>query len=146
MNDIIIYEVIFLKVKLYTIDLKTNKKNEFVDISNIVYRYFNESEIENGVMHLFVPHTTAGITINENADFDVKKDMLAGLSAAFPNRSEFKHFEGNSDSHIKATVVGNSQTLIIDEGKLILGEWQGVYFCEFDGPRTRKLYIQIIGV
>lgn len=92
----------------------------------------------------FCPHTTAGITINENADPDVVKDMLYGLEKAYPDRKEFQHFEGNSSAHLKATAVGSSVTVIIENGKLLLGTWQGIYFCEFDGPRTRKFYVKIL--
>ena len=94
---------------------------------------------------VYCPHTTAGITIFENADPDVARDMLLGLSAAFPNRPEFRHAEGNSAAHLKAASVGSSAQIIIDNGNLILGKWQGIFFCEFDGPRDRKFYISCCG-
>lgn len=135
-----------MEVKTFTITIKSNSHDEIIDISKKIYDILQVSKVKNGLVHLYVPHTTAGITINENADFDVKADMLLGLRQAFPNRREYKHFEGNSNAHIKSTVVGNTQTVIIENGDLKLGRWQGVYFCEFDGPRTRELYIQILGV
>ena len=93
---------------------------------------------------MFCPHTTAGITINENADPDVVHDMLLGLNKAFPDRSEFRHGEGNSSAHIKASAVGSSITLIVADGKPILGTWQSLYFCEFDPPRNRKFYVKVL--
>lgn len=92
---------------------------------------------------VFCPHTTAGITINENADGDVVHDMLLGLSRAFPDRPEFRHAEGNSHAHLKASCVGSSARIIVREGKLLLGTWQGVFFCEFDGPRTRRCIVRV---
>ena len=94
---------------------------------------------------MYCPHTTAGITINEAADPDVLHDLLVGLDKAFPDRKEFRHSEGNSAAHLKASAIGSSVTVIIDNGKVILGTWQGVYFAEFDPPRTRKYYVKIIG-
>ena len=93
---------------------------------------------------IYCPHTTAGITINENADPDVVRDMLLGLDKAYPDRTEFRHAEGNSAAHLKASAVGSSATVIIRDGKLLLGQWQGIYFCEFDPPRNRKFYVNII--
>ena len=90
------------------------------------------------------PHTTGAITINENADPDVKHDLTLGLDAAFPDRAAFRHAEGNSDAHLKCSTVGASETILIEDGKLLLGIWQGVYFCEFDGPRTRKYFVKIM--
>jgi secondary thiamine-phosphate synthase enzyme len=134
-----------MDMKNYEFNLKTNFNEELIDISTNIERFVSESKIEEGIALIFVPHTTAGITINENADFDVKIDMLLGLKLAFPDRKEFRHFEGNSKAHIKATVVGNSETIIIESGNLKLGRWQGIFFCEFDGPRNRKVFVKIIG-
>jgi secondary thiamine-phosphate synthase enzyme len=102
-----------------------------------------ESAAQEGLCVVFCPHTTAGITINENADPDVKTDLLLGLNKAFPNRTEFKHAEGNSSAHLKASCVGSSASIIVSHGKLLLGVWQGIYFCEFDGPRWRTFFVQI---
>jgi secondary thiamine-phosphate synthase enzyme len=104
------------------------------------------SGVVDGVCVVFIPHTTAGVTVNENFDPDVKHDLLAKLAALIPERDElFRHAEGNSDAHLKATLVGNSATLLVDGGRLVLGRWQGVYFCEFDGPRTRDVIIKVMG-
>ncbi|MDR0643411.1 MAG: secondary thiamine-phosphate synthase enzyme YjbQ [Treponema sp.] len=103
-----------------------------------------ESEAQEGLCVVFCPHTTAGITINENADPDVRADLLLGLSKAFPDRTEFRHAEGNSSAHLKATCVGSSVSIIISQGRLLLGTWQGVYFCEFDGPRTRAFFVEVL--
>lgn len=103
-----------------------------------------ESGVENGVCVVFCPHTTAGITINENADPDVVRDMLLGLDKAFPDRAEFLHAEGNSAAHLKASCVGSSATVIVENGRPLLGTWQGIYFCEFDGPRRRTVYVKIL--
>jgi secondary thiamine-phosphate synthase enzyme len=94
---------------------------------------------------VFCPHTTAGITINENADPDVVKDLLYGLDKAFPDRTEYRHAEGNSAAHLKASCIGSSVTVIVENGLPILGTWQGIYFCEFDGPRERKYHIKVMG-
>ena len=102
-------------------------------------------ESHNHIAFIYCPHTTAGITINENADPDVVHDLLIGLSKAFPDRSEFRHAEGNSAAHLKASAMGSSATVIIENGRPLLGTWQGVYFCEFDPPRNRKFYVQVEG-
>jgi secondary thiamine-phosphate synthase enzyme len=103
------------------------------------------SGVKSGIAVIFCPHTTAGITINENADPDVVRDFLIGMNKAFPDRAEFRHAEGNSHAHLKSSCVGASETVIVENGKLLLGTWQGIYFCEFDGPRTRSFYVKIIG-
>ena len=103
-----------------------------------------QSGVKDGVVIVFCPHTTAGITINENADPDVVRDMLLGLDKAFPDRLEFRHFEGNSAAHLKASYAGSSATVIIVGGKMVLGTWQGIYFCEFDPPRNRKYYVKVV--
>ena len=113
--------------------------NITVSIENAIHR----SGVTDGLCVVFCPHTTAGITINENADPDVLHDLTLGLEAAFPDRPGFRHMEGNSHAHLKASCVGASTTLIIRGGRPLLGTWQGVYFCEFDGPRTRKYYVKI---
>lgn len=129
---------------LYKHSLSINKAQTMVDITEIIKEDIKDSKVKDGIVVVYCPHTTAGITINENADPDVVDDILLGLDIAFPDRKEFKHMEGNSQAHIKASVIGSACTIIIDEGKLQLGTWQGVYFCEFDGPRNRKLYFKFI--
>lgn len=121
--------------------VKTSNRNELIDITEKV----NEKiSISQGFCLVYVPHTTAAITINEGADPDVRRDISAFLEKLIPVSPEFKHFEGNSDSHIKSTLVGPSEWLIIKDNHLILGRWQSIYFCEFDGPRTRKVFIDEI--
>ena len=115
-----------------------------IPVTGEVREAVRQSGIHDGICMVYCPHTTAGITINENADPDVVHDLLLGLDKAFPDRAEFRHIEGNSAAHLKASCVGSSQTIFIQDGKLLLGTWQGVYFCEFDGPRTRKFYVKCI--
>ena len=103
-----------------------------------------KSGVTNGICVVYCPHTTAGITINENADPDVIHDILVGLDRAFPDSPDYRHMEGNTAAHLKSSCVGSSATLIIEDGKLLLGKWQAVYFCEFDGPRSRKYYVKVI--
>ncbi|SHE94130.1 secondary thiamine-phosphate synthase enzyme [Marinitoga hydrogenitolerans DSM 16785] len=124
--------------------ISTSHRNEFVDITHLIQNFISESKIQNGIAVIFVPHTTAGVTINENADPSVKKDMNEFLNKLIPKEPFFTHFEGNSDSHIKSTLVGPSLTLIINNNNILLGTWQGVYFCEFDGPRKRKFFVKLI--
>lgn len=131
-------------MNFHEITIKTNKKEDFIDITDIVKRIQSESNISSGIVTIFSPHTTAGITINENCDPDVVRDMLTALDRSYPQREDYHHIEGNSPAHIKASYVGSSSTVIIDDGNLKLGTWQGIYFCEFDGPRTRKVYIKLI--
>lgn len=128
---------------MYKIEIKTDKK-AFYNITDYVRDAVEKSGVKNGICVVFCPHTTAGITINENADDDVQKDVMFALGKVFPRFPEFRHDEGNSDGHVKSSVVGASETLIIEDGKLVLGRWQDVYFAEFDPPRTRNFYIKII--
>jgi len=115
-----------------------------IPITRVVRDFVAKSGVTDGICVVFTPHTTAGITINENADPDVKGDFIMGLDKAFPDLPEFQHMEGNSHAHLKSSCVGASETIIIEEGKLLLGTWQGIYYCEFDGPRTRKCYVKIL--
>lgn len=117
--------------------IKTNKQDEMIDITEIIREDIRNSKVKDGIVIVFVPHTTAGITINENADPDVVYDILSTFQKVFPKDSSHRHMEGNSHAHIKASLMGSSCTIIIENGVLKLGTWQGVYFCEFDGPRTR---------
>ena len=124
-------------------EVRTRDSQDIVDITSDVRRIVRESGVMDGICVVFSMHTTAGITINENADPDVKTDMIAGLSRAFPEREDYRHAEGNSHSHLRTSCVGPSQTLIITEGDLLLGTWQGLFLCEFDGPRTRRVAVKV---
>ena len=126
-----------------TLDLSTSKRCELVDLSVRVETIVRESGVQSGLCTVFCPHTTGAITINENADPDVKDDLLMALERAVPNEG-FQHAEGNSDAHTKASMVGPSVTMIVEGGQLKLGRWQGIYFCEFDGPRRRQAYVQVL--
>jgi secondary thiamine-phosphate synthase enzyme len=127
--------------KLTEFTLNTPREG-FIDITAQVRDAIAASGVTDGIAFTYCPHTTAGITINENADPDVLHDLLLGLDAAYPDRREFRHAEGNSAAHLKASTVGSSVAIIIADGKPVLGTWQGVYFCEFDGPRTRRFYVK----
>ncbi len=116
-----------------------------IDITGEVQEAITESGVNEGFCIVFCPHTTAAVTINENADPDVKSDFVMGLDKAFPDLEGFDHAEGNSDAHIKSSTVGASETIIISGGRLLLGTWQGIYFCEFDRPRNRKFYVKVMG-
>lgn len=120
--------------------IKTSKRNEFIDITAQIQEIVGE--VPEGVVTVFVPHTTTGITINENADPDVPRDILKKLESLIPKRDNYSHMEGNSDSHIKASLLGSSVRIIVKDGQLLLGTWQSIFFCEFDGPRTRTFYAQ----
>lgn len=125
--------------------VKTTARNQFVEITDQVRQAIAASGIQAGICVVYCPHTTAAITVNENADPDVVHDMLHYLNKTIPqHQAGFRHTEGNSDSHIKASLVGPSVTLIVDGGDIVLGRWQGVYFCEFDGPRTRSVHTHVV--
>lgn len=125
------------------ISVRTIKHEQLIDITSEIRQFVKESNILEGRVTVFIPHTTAAVTINENADPDVQHDLTIALNRISPDLPEFKHMEGNSDAHTKSSIVGCSQDIIINEGKLLLGTWQGIYFCEFDGPRTRTAIIRI---
>ena len=129
---------------LFNFQLKTPKEG-LVDITAEVTEAISESGVNEGICVVYCPHTTAAITINENADPDVKSDFISGFDKVFPEFDTFRHAEGNSDAHIKSSVVGASETIIVTAGRPLLGTWQGVYFCEFDGPRNRKFYVKVMG-
>ena len=132
-------------MNLYKHTYQFSKRMEMKDITNQIKEDLKISGTQEGILVVYTPHTTAGITINENADPDVVRDMLNGFERAFPtHHSDYHHFEGNSHAHMKSTIYGSSQTLIINQGKLILGIWQSIYLCEFDGPRNRQYYVKII--
>lgn len=120
------------------------ERNNWIEVTGNVRDLVRESGVRNGLCVVYCPHTTAGITINENADPDVVRDLIFALEKTYPDRAEFRHSEGNSAAHLKASVIGSSATIIMRDGRLLLGTWQGVYFCEFDGPRTRRFYIEIL--
>jgi len=126
---------------MQNLTVKTGSRTELIDITDEVQRAVTESGVRNGTCVVYVPHTTAGLTINENADPSVREDMLKELNRIVPFEHGYKHLEGNSAAHIKASLVGSSVLLIVAEGRLALGTWQGVYFCEFDGPRTRRAWV-----
>jgi len=128
-----------------TIAVKTERRTQLLDVTAQVQKAVAETKIANGICYLYVPHTTAGIAINECADPDVARDIEATLDRLVPATGPYRHCEGNSDSHVKAVLVGGSQTVFVENGKLALGRWQGIFFCEFDGPRERKLTMKIIG-
>lgn len=126
------------------ITIKTHKKTLLIDITSQIVELVKKYKINNGICVVYCPHTTAGITINEAFDPSVQEDIVFALNKIVPNYKEFTHMEGNSDSHTKTTLTGPSQNLIISDGQLMLGRWQGIYFCEYDGPRTREIWVQII--
>jgi secondary thiamine-phosphate synthase enzyme len=127
-----------------TITVKSRSRNEFIDITSEVKDIVRQSGVKSGACHIFVPHTTAGVTINEGADPAVKRDIIAALERAFPAYGDYRHNEGNSDAHIKSSLTGCSSVVLVEDGKLVLGTWQSVYFCEFDGPRNRQVLIKVI--
>lgn len=130
---------------LFTHTYQFSKRMQMADITRQIKEDLRQSHIQEGIIVVYTPHTTAGITINENADSDVVRDMLNGFERAFPtHHHDYHHFEGNSHAHMKSTIFGPSQSLIVNEGKIILGVWQSVYLCEFDGPRNRTFYVKII--
>jgi len=129
---------------LYRLSVRTRGKVDFQDITGTVRDTIKSSGVKSGVCHVFVPHATAGITINEHADPSVVEDIAAQLDEMVPQHGSYRHLEGNSPAHIKASLIGSSQTLFVEEGRPVLGTWQGVFLCEFDGPRNRSLLIKIV--
>jgi secondary thiamine-phosphate synthase enzyme len=128
-----------------TFQLRTNKHDDMIDITSEVANFLSEGKIQNGLVVVSSLHTTAGITVNENADPDVKTDFLRRLSEVYPwEHSKDLHMEGNTAAHLKVSTVGHNQTLVVSNGKLLLGTWQGIYFCEFDGPRYRKFHVKVL--
>lgn len=127
-----------------TLRIKTDRRTQFVDVTPEVQRAVQESGVKAGVCYVYVPHTTAGVAINEHADPDVARDVEGVLDRLIPHGGPYRHAEGNSDSHAKAVMTGTSQTILVENGRLLLGTWQGIFFCEFDGPRDRKLHVKVI--
>ena len=126
------------------ISVQTHSRFEMIDITAAVQKAAREEKIESGIVLVYTPHTTAAVTINENADPDVPRDILAALDRAVPLSANYRHTEGNSAAHVKSSLVGASEMIIIENGRLALGAWQSIFFCEFDGPRTRKVMVQFL--
>jgi len=127
-----------------SLKVSTRQRAEFVDITSQVQEVISRAGMKQGICQVYVPHTTAGVTINENADPDVVRDMIATLEKLVPQSGSYRHAEGNSDAHIKASMMGFSVTVPVEQGRLALGTWQGIYFCEFDGPRGRQVTVTLI--
>ncbi len=126
-----------------TLEVPTGSKTEFVDLTARVQQVVADSGVAEGLCQVFVPHTTAGVTINENADPSVKADILMVLNKLISDREPYRHLEGNSPAHIKASLVGPQLTVLVSRGRLLLGTWQGIFFCEFDGPRHRRVHVKV---
>jgi secondary thiamine-phosphate synthase enzyme len=124
--------------------LRTTKRVEFIDITERVEKVIKDNKIESGICYIFCPHTTAGLTINENADPSVVEDIVSVLDKIVPQSLPYRHSEGNSPAHVKATLVGNHVAVFVEKNSLVLGAWQGIYFCEFDGPRERSVWISVV--
>ena len=129
-------------MKAEELQIVSHSREELIDITTLVEAFVNKCNLVDGIVLIFVPHTTAAVTINENSDPDVKCDILYKLNKEFPLSDGYRHAEGNSDAHIKSSLVGPSLHVIVSNKRLLLGIWQGIYFCEFDGPRTRKIYLK----
>jgi secondary thiamine-phosphate synthase enzyme len=130
----------------HIINVSTQKRTQMLDITTQVAEKVKKEGLKEGACMLYCPHTTAGITINENADPSVRQDILNHLEKLVPFKGNYSHLEGNADAHIKASIIGSSATIIVSDGRLMLGTWQGIFFCEFDGPRQRKVFLQLIPV
>lgn len=130
---------------MYPLEVSTQYRTQLVDITNQVRDVLARAPVKSGCLVVFVPHTTAAVTINENADPDVVRDILHQVNQTIPFEGDYKHDEGNSAAHIKASLFGSSVTVLIEEGRLLLGRWQGIFFCEFDGPRQRNAWVQVLG-
>jgi secondary thiamine-phosphate synthase enzyme len=126
------------------IEVRTTRREEMIDITSLVRSAVKKSGVANGVAWIFVAHTTAGVTIQENADPTVKSDLVGLLARLIPKDGSFQHAEGNADAHIKSSLIGASQAVFVEGGKLVLGTWQGIWFCEFDGPRERRVQIKVM--
>ena len=131
------------KDRIKQLTVKTGARSDMIDITGMIRSVVRESNIQNGFCYVFVPHTTAAVTINENADPDVPRDMLMALDKVIPWHDQYRHQEGNAAAHVKSSLVGASVVVLIEDGTLILGTWQSVFFCEFDGPRTREVLVKV---
>lgn len=130
---------------MHNLSIQTNTRTEMLDITREVQQIVREQNWQSGIITVFIPHTTAAVTINENADPDVQRDMQMEINKIIPFEDGYYHLEGNSAAHIKTALYGSSETVIVENGQLQLGTWQGIYFCEFDGPRRRKVWLQFTG-
>lgn len=130
---------------LIKLSVNTSKHTQMLDITDIIRKAVSDSGVKDGICTVFIPHTTAAVTINENADPDVVRDFTMEIDKIVPWEDGYYHMEGNSAAHLKSSMIGFSEQVIIDDGRLVLGTWQGIYFCEFDGPGHRKVYVKIIG-
>ncbi len=128
---------------IQTFHVRTSSQTEFVDITRSVQEAVKKTGVEDGICTIFVPHTTAGVTINENADPSVVRDIIMELNKIVPFKDTYRHTEGNAPAHIKASLIGCSEIVFVESGKLVLGTWQGIFFCEFDGPRNRKVHVKV---
>ncbi len=128
---------------MHRVSLSTKSRTEFIDISGEVQKAIDESRVKSGICCVYSPHTTAGITVNEHADPSVVEDIASQLESVAPRSGGYRHREGNADAHIKASLMGASETIPVEDGRLVQGTWQGVFFCEFDGPRSRTVFIQV---
>jgi secondary thiamine-phosphate synthase enzyme len=129
---------------MHVVSVKTDRRTQLVDVTQEVQRLVTSTKVTSGVCHLYVPHTTAAVTINEHADPDVAADVAGSIDRLVPSNGPYRHAEGNSDAHVKAVLTGTSQSIFIENSKLLLGRWQGIFFCEFDGPRERRLHVKIV--
>lgn len=129
-----------------TVRVKTQRRTQFVDVTAEVARVVTASGVDSGICYVYVPHTTAAVTINEHADPDVASDLEGVLDRLVPHSGPYRHSEGNSDSHAKAVLVGASQAIFVEAGGLMLGRWQGIFLCEFDGPRERRIHVKVVGI
>jgi secondary thiamine-phosphate synthase enzyme len=127
-----------------TVHVKTQRRTQLLDVTDAVQRVVEKAGVDDGVCYLYVPHTTAGVMINEHYDPDVATDLEGVFDRLIPKSGPYRHSEGNSDSHAKAALVGTSKAIFVEQGKLVLGRWQGVFFCEFDGPRERKMWVKLM--
>ena len=129
---------------MQTFQVRTSTRTEFIDVSRPVQEAVRKAGVEDGICIIFVPHTTAAVTINENADPSVVQDMIMALNQIVPFQVPYRHREGNSPAHIQASLVGCSKIVFVQSGKLVLGTWQGIFFCEFDGPRNRQVHVKVV--
>ena len=130
---------------LTKLNVNTSKHTQMLNITDLIQRCVEDSGVRSGVCTVFIPHTTAAVTINENADPDVVRDFTMEINKLVPWEDGYRHMEGNSAAHLKASMIGFSEQIIIEDGRLVLGTWQGVYFCEYDGPRRRSVYVKLMG-
>ena len=131
-------------MKAKKLEVRTDRHTQMIDITRKVQQVLTESGVQEGICMVFIPHTTAAVTINENADPDVVRDFTTEIGKIVPWEDGYHHMEGNSAAHLKSSMIGFSEQIIIENGRLVLGTWQGIYFCEYDGPRNRKCYVKIM--